>query len=357
MMTLEELNLGADQAASREPRTGMGEAVRVLPADYQELGLYRAWRLSMFYFGGAEMITTFSAEELIDLARENPPEPIIDGLLFKGDICLVHGQEESFKSIWVFQMANIASGTPLLRRFGVPTPRRVGVIETELHDSQLGERLARMSQNRNPPNNLRILGAMKEFRAARSMDTRLNLVRNWAQQEGIEVLFLDIASDFFRGQHSNPTDERSVAPFFEQLRDMQLTCAVVRHDHKPRMEDTGDGNSNNRVRGSGEWKEDPEVVLWLAREDMRTNEVALEVGKLRYGSKPEPMKPWFDAGPFRLTLLPPVVAVLEQGPCTRRDLVAGRRVAPWAELDRDRRGTGGHDPDRDSEWGGRRRAV
>ena len=35
----------------------------------------------------------------------------------------------------------------------------------------------------------------------------------------------------------------------------------------------------------------------------------------------------------------------------------GRRVAPWAELDRDRRGTGGHDPDRDSEWRGRRRAV
>ena len=203
------------------------------------------------------MIPTFSADALIDLARAHPPEPILDGLLFKGDNCLVHGQEESFKSIWVFQMAdNIASGTPLLRRFGVPTPRRVGVIETELHDSQLGKRLARMFQNRNPPDNLRILGAMKEFRAARSMDTRLKLVRNWAQQEGIEVLFLDIASDFFRGQHDNPTDERSVAPFFEQLRDAPVfsnevgeplksfrtawVSAVLKaHDIKPRWRKKG----------------------------------------------------------------------------------------------------------------------
>jgi AAA domain len=268
------------------------------------------------------VIATYSVDELIGEARVNPPEPVIDGLLFKGDICLIHGQEESYKSIFVFQLADsIASGDPLLRQFKVPKRRRVGIVETELHDNQLGERLARMFQGGNAPDSLRIFAAMKDFRSANSMNTRLKLVADWVAQEQIDVLFLDIASDFFRGPNDSASDERSVASFFETLRNMHLTCAVVRHDHKPRMEDMGDGNSNNRVRGSGEWKEDPEVVLWLAREDRRTNQVSLEVGKLRYGAKPDPMTPWFDAGPFRLTLLPPVVAVLEDGQLTRKALV------------------------------------
>ena len=272
--------------------------------------------------GEGELIPTFSVEELIALAREKPPEPIIGGLLFAGDICLIHGQEESYKSIFVFQMADsIASGTRLLRRFNVPNPRRVGIVETELHESQLGGRLSLMFPDGQTPDNLRVFGAMREFRSARSMDSRLNLVRHWTAQEGIEVLLLDIASDFFRGPNNSPSDEQVVASFFEQLRDMHLTCGIVRHDHKPRMEDGDDRNSNNRIRGSGEWKEDPEVVLWLAREDRRTNEVELQVGKLRYGAKPELMKPWFDAGNFRLTLLPPVIAVLEHGPLSRQALL------------------------------------
>ena len=269
------------------------------------------------------MIATFSIEDLIAKSKQNPPDPIIEGLIFKGDICLIHGQEASYKSIFVFQMAdNIAGGTPLLRRFKVPRKRRVGVVETELHDAQLGERLAQMFTDGKPPEGLRVFAAMDHFRAAHSMDSRLKLMRHWIAQEGIEVLFLDIASDFFRGQNDNPSDERVVASFFEQLRDMGLTSAVVRHDHKPRAEDYGDGNTNNRIRGSGEWKEDPEVIVGLSRNDRRTNQIELEVGKLRYGSRPEPMKPWFDAGPFRLTLLPAVIAALENGPLARRDLLA-----------------------------------
>jgi hypothetical protein len=119
----------------------------------------------------------------------------------------------------------------------------------------------------------------------------------------------------------NPSDERVVASFFEQLRDMRLSCGIVRHDHKPRIDDEGDGNSNNRIRGSGEWKEDPEVVFWLSRRDRRIYQADFEVGKLRYGSKPEPMTLWFDAGIFRLTVLPPVIAVLEGGAQTRAEIL------------------------------------
>ena len=39
---------------------------------------------------------------------------------------------------------------------------------------------------------------------------------------------------------------------------------------------------------------------------------------MRYGSKPDPMTVWLDAGCFRLTPLPPVIAVLEPGPQPRQ---------------------------------------
>lgn len=96
----------------------------------------------------------------------------------------------------------------------------------------------------------------------------------------------------------------------------------MRHDHKKREFD-GEGHSNELIRGSAEWKEDPEVILHIARQDKRTSEAELEVGKLRYCAKPEPMTVWFDAGCFRLTPLPPVIAVLGSGRKTRQEIVEG----------------------------------
>ncbi len=77
-----------------------------------------------------------------------------------------------------------------------------------------------MFANRRTPDGLLVFGAMREFRTAKDMQSRLRLVRRWTEDEGIEVLLLDIASDFFRGENDNPTDERAVAGFFEQLRDI-----------------------------------------------------------------------------------------------------------------------------------------
>lgn len=69
------------------------------------------------------------------------------------------------------------------------------------------------------------------------------------------------------------------------------------------------------------WKEDPEAIVYLKRVDKRTHEVYMEVGKLRYGAKPEPLQLWFDAKCFRLIPLPPVIAVLEDGCESREELV------------------------------------
>jgi hypothetical protein len=274
--------------------------------------------------GQAGPIITFSAGNLIQRAKTNPPEPMIEGLLNVGDVMLLHGWEESFKSVIVLQLAeNLAAGTPFLRTFNVPVPRTVGVVETEIHEVMLGERLAGMFPDGSAPENLKFLSSsgMKDFRKAKDVKGKLDYIAQWVKQEAIEVLLIDTVNDFFR-EAANPSDEATVGGLFDHLRNMVIKARVlVRHDRKKKGEDQYESNSNELIRGSGEWKEDPEVILYVCRQDRRTHAVYFEVGKLRYGRKPEPMTLWFDAQTFRMTPLPPVIAVLESGPATRKELL------------------------------------
>lgn len=270
-------------------------------------------------------IATLSAAELIQQAKEHPPDPVVSGMVNVGDALLIHGAEESFKSVFVLQLAEcIAAGAPLLRYWTVPTQRTVGVLETEIHETMLGQRLGGMFSHCSPPDKMRFLSeeAVRDFRQRKSLEDKFAFILQWIEQERIDILVLDTVNDFFRFEDS-PSDERSVGSFFDKLRSLNLKgCVLVRHDRKKKIEDTFSGNSNEQIRGSAEWKEDPETILYMNRKDRRTNEVVLEVGKLRYGSKPEPISLWFDSRTFRLTPLPPVIALLEAGPHSRAKLIS-----------------------------------
>jgi hypothetical protein len=257
-----------------------------------------------------------------DLMRENPPEPLLEGLVHVNDILLIHAPEESFKSIFVVQIAeSISLARPLLRKWKCGKSRRVGIIETEMHPAMLGERLRKMFPEENSPENILFMSedCFRDWRK-QSLRGKFDIIADWIREWDIKVLLIDTANDFFRGSE-NPSDERSVGEFFDCVRSLQLeACTLVRHDRKKKDID-GESHSNELIRGSAEWKEDPEAILHLKRIDKRTNEVSLEVGKLRYGAKPEPFQAWFDAGCFRLTPLPPVMAILEFGEKTRREII------------------------------------
>jgi hypothetical protein len=222
---------------------------------------------------------------------------------------------------------SLALGAPLLRSWPVVRPRIVGVIETELHEAMLGDRLANMFRGMTPPEGIRFLGsgAMHQWRRAKTLEAKFRIIRTWIHQEQIDVLLIDTANDFFRGD-SNPNDETKVGEFFDEIRNLQIAgCGMVRHDRKQKADVIAFAHTNESIRGSAEWKEDPEAILNLERLDRRTHEVRLEIGKLRYGRKPEPMPLWFDAASFRLIPLPPVIGALETGPKLRQELLADCR--------------------------------
>ena len=262
-------------------------------------------------------IATATIDDLIRLAQGSPPEPVVEGLIYHGNVLLLHGTEESFKSVFITQLGeSLATGTPFLRRWAVPRGRRVGLLATELDRFGFGQRLVQMFPDGSPQDFV-VFDALEQFRKRNTTDERVHLVLTWAREQGLEVLLIDVASDLIRGRNSNPNDEIQVGRLFEQLRDMGLPMiGLIRHDRKRDVNDIH-LHANEQIRGSGEWKEDPEVLLALTRPDRRTHEVHLSVGKNRYGSKPPDLTLWFDASCFRLTPLPPIIAILEPGPLPR----------------------------------------
>jgi hypothetical protein len=267
---------------------------------------------------------TWCAGDLIRFAQEHPPEAMMKGLLNKGDILLLHGSEESFKSVFVLQMAeSLSKGREFLSCWKVPKARRVGVIETEMHEVMLGERLAKMFPGGDPPENLLFMAedALRGWRRL-VLRSKFESIQGWVNENRIEILMIDTANDFFRGA-DNPSDERNVGEFFDELRSLKVDARmIVRHDRKKNEAD-GHAHSNERIRGSAEWKEDPEAIIALQRPDRRTHAASLEIGKLRYGAKPEPFTIWFDKKTFRLTPLPPVIEILSmQDRVTRESIVS-----------------------------------
>jgi hypothetical protein len=272
----------------------------------------------------AEMEGSWSAERVIRFAKKYPPKPIVQGLLNEGETLLIHGTEESFKSFFVIELAKcISIGCPFLRAWPIPTPRRVGILETEMHPAGLGERLAKIFADVAVPGEMlffdpNLLDAWRGM----SLKGKFEALGNWVETARIQVLMVDTANDFFRGS-DNPSDERVVGEFFDGMRNLPESLVariLVRHDRKKKEHDGG-AHSNELIRGSARWKEDPEAIVYLKRVHKRTHEVYLEVGKLRYGAKPEPLQLWFDADRFRLVPLPPVIAALESGVGTREEIV------------------------------------
>lgn len=138
-----------------------------------------------------------TAADLIRIAKEDPPKPVVTGLLNQNEILVLHGPEESFKSVFVVQLgATIAAAEPFLRRFPVNQPQHVGIIQTEMHPAKLGERLAHMFRKSPPRGTLRFMSdlLLQKFRRTKKIEGKLELIRQWLALEPYDVLMIDTAT-------------------------------------------------------------------------------------------------------------------------------------------------------------------
>lgn len=262
--------------------------------------------------------------DLIWRAKVSPPKPVIADLLHEKEIAGLHGAPEVFKTIFTLQLAeSLATGKPFLGVWQVPKPRRVYFLETEMSEAALGNRLGKMYADETPPKGIYFANEtqLKQFRRATDLAQKFSLLCEWLRESKPDVLILDTANPFFRGKES-PNDETTAGAFFDLLADLPTkTKLFVRHNHKPRIDDSS-GDAATKIRGSGQFGDVPDLLLELRRPDKRTNEAILSVSKYRHGCKPDDLTLWLDAGTLQLVSVPPVIHLLQSRPLTRRQLLA-----------------------------------
>jgi len=108
-----------------------------------------------------------SVAKLIRYAKETKVPWIIEDLWQEGGIAVVHSLEGEFKSVLSYQIAEVvASGSSLLREWDVPRARKVGILETEMDDLEVGRRLGFMYPDGNSPDTLEVSdnALLQEFR-------------------------------------------------------------------------------------------------------------------------------------------------------------------------------------------------
>jgi AAA domain len=236
-------------------------------------------------------------EDLIQDAIRNPAVPIVDKLLNRGDRLLIHGYEETYKSGFAIELARcIATGTPFFGELEVGQPLRVGIIETEMRNPGLGERLGKMFPDPKEVTNLLYLNdtGLNAIRRTSDFSKRVGIVNEFLSGEGCQVAIFDSSVDLFT-EGMNPDKEQDVQRYFDELESIKglNTTIHIRHDAKPKL-GGGDSNKNNLIRGSSRWKEVPETVVHFSKKGNSHRAVKIEVGKLRYGRKPEDFGMRFD---------------------------------------------------------------
>jgi hypothetical protein len=254
-------------------------------------------------------------DQLIKEAKENPAVPVVDKLLNRGDRLLIHGYEETYKSGFAIELARcISTGTPFFGELEVPRPVRVGIIETEMRNPGLGERLGRMFPDPTEAANIRYLNdaGLKTLRQSSVFSKRIEVIKGFLTDEGCEVAIIDSAVDLF-SSNMNPDSEQDVQQYFDELEKISnvKTSIHIRHDAKPKL-GGGDSNKNNLIRGSSRWKEVPETVLHFSKLGNSHQAVKIEVGKLRYGRKPLPFAMRFDQQAFTVVPSNPLLWLLKR---------------------------------------------
>jgi len=263
--------------------------------------------------------------DLIREARENPANPIVEGLFHEREAAGLHGSPESFKTVFSLQLAEaIATGQRFLGTWQIPNPRRVYLFETEMSVPALGGRLSKMYEGRIAPEGVKFASPaeLRKFNRAPNLEAKFKLLSELVARADVEVVIIDTANPFFRGRES-PNDENIAGEFFDHLSALPVCASVfVRHNHKPRIDDSPSEGAS-RIRGSGQFADVPDLLLELRRKDKRTNKAELEVTKFRHGTKPDNLDLWFDAGEMRLVPYPPVIHLLLGGPLSRAELLNG----------------------------------
>jgi hypothetical protein len=267
--------------------------------------------------------------DLIEQAKQNPLKWLIDDILLEDGVHVLHGHEETFKTILTLQLHEALSkgGRFMLR--DLPGGLITGIAELETKNRLFGHRLAKFLPN-DPPDS-RVLPDQERRRllAATTAKNKIGVIADWAASEGLQFVSIDSAVKLFPpGCDLNKADLAS--DVFSQLQRLP-TVWIIAHDRKA-LPGSESKNGNDAIVGSGRFAQDPDVIHQMVRDDKRSPKAVFHWGKMRDGEKHDPMQLFFDKLDYRLYPLHPFLHLLEQRAMLGSELIteAERRYG-WKE--------------------------
>jgi RecA-family ATPase len=157
-----------------------------------------------------------SAAEFIRDAQDNPSKEIIKGLLHENENVVIHGPEESFKTILAMMLAkNLSNGGWFLGMWKVLKPRKTFFFETEMSPKALGRRAADMWRDETPDDLFFATEEeLRQFQRTSMIAAKMQLLKIWVASRDTSVVIVDTANPYFRG-HENPDKDTDVGHFFD----------------------------------------------------------------------------------------------------------------------------------------------
>jgi hypothetical protein len=250
-----------------------------------------------------------TVQEVIEWSKLNPLSWFIENLILQQGVHVLHGLEESFKTMLMLQMHEVLTKGGTFLRWEVRGGLRTGIAELEMKQQLSGRRFGNVWPGKEIPE-IYVLPEKSRHQVltAKGSD-RIKVIVDWADEKHLDFVSIDsLAKLFPPGMDVSRQDLAS--DIFSQIQ-LLPTTMILAHDRKPPHEAKGAAVSGNaEIVGSGRMSQEPDVVLQVIRPDKRAPMVRLDCGKMREGTKPEPLDLYFDRVDFRLQAIHPFLHLL-----------------------------------------------
>jgi hypothetical protein len=270
-----------------------------------------------------------TVREVIEWSKSHPHRWFVDDFVLEEAIHVIHGLEESFKTMLMLQLheALTNGGQFLLRE--VKGGLRTGIAELEMKMQLSGSRFRNFWPNGDAPE-IYVLpeSARRQVLTGKNALERITVISEWAKDKELDFLSIDSLAKLFP-PGNDPSRQDLASDVFSQIQ-LLPTTLILAHDRKPSHDPKSLASTGNaEIVGSGRMSQEPDVIHQVIRGDKRAPVVQLDCGKMREGEKPEPLELYFDRVDFRLHPVHPFLHLL---PAIEPDLIkeAERRYG-WKE--------------------------
>ena len=201
-------------------------------------------------------------ETLGDLMNKEltPRDSIIgDGLIARKDFVIFSGPQKKGKSLASLNLAiNVAQGRPWLG-FEIPSSRRVGIVQQEIPEESLKDRLEKMLKKVEDKGFLDRIPHLTRRGLKLDSSQGVKELRLWLEMAKVDLLIIDPLYQFHNGRENDPGDMSKVCQCLQNIaQDYSCGVLLIHHHGKPSQieREGGDlhrGTSLLRDATDGNW--------------------------------------------------------------------------------------------------------